>query len=46
MLAGIFIDKTICAAGCDSGSENALAFRAGPLSGLFALFEGFHGTSC
>jgi hypothetical protein len=46
MLTGIFIDKTICTTGSDCSSEDAFAFLAGPVTGLFALFESFNGTGC
>lgn len=46
VLIGIFIDETICATGSDCSSKDALSFRAGPVTGLFALFEGFDCTGC
>jgi hypothetical protein len=46
MLTGIFVDQTICATGGDCSSQNAFAFLASPVTGLFALFKGFNGTGC
>ena len=46
MLARIFIDQAVGATSSYSSSEDALSFRTGPFSGLFALFESLNCTGC
>jgi hypothetical protein len=46
VLVGIFIDKAVGTTSRHSGSENALSFRTGPVTGLFALFECLNCAGC
>lgn len=46
VLVGIFIDKAVGTTSRHSGSENALSFRAGPVTGLFALLECLNSAGC